>query len=132
MSASPTPKRMKGTGRVSFMAQLADITAELDAGWPVKAVYEKRAQTVGISYAQFARYVEQIVKRGPRAPVTRNGHSLHAHSPTASAMDQPTPEPPPQTTVPEGSIHAGHRPARTFNHDPLEGPDDRRRLLGED
>ena len=35
-------------------------------------------------------------------------------------------------TASEGTNHAGHHPARTFNHDPLEGPDDRKRLLGED
>ena len=55
MSASPAPKRMKGTGRVAFMAQRAAITAELEAGWPLKAIYESRRERLGISYAQFTR-----------------------------------------------------------------------------
>ena len=66
MNPSPEPKRMKGVGRVAFIAQLADITADLEAGWPVKAVYQKRADKLGISYAQFARYVDQIVRRRQR------------------------------------------------------------------
>jgi hypothetical protein len=32
----------------------------------------------------------------------------------------------------EGTSHVGHHSPRTFSHDPLEGPDDRKRLLGED
>ena len=36
-------KRMKGTGRVTFIAHRDTITAELNAGWPMKAVYEKLA-----------------------------------------------------------------------------------------
>jgi hypothetical protein len=123
MNPSPEPKRMKGVGRVAFMAQLADITADLEAGWPVKAVYQKCAEKLGISYAQFARYVDQIVRR------------RHAHS----AIRPPVPttplhaREPAQHTDPRGTLHAGHHAARGgFNHDPLERPDDRRRLLGEE
>jgi hypothetical protein len=111
---------MKGVGRVAFMAQLADITTDLEAGWPMKAVYRKCAEKLGISYAQFARYVDQIVRRQharrailqPVPPATRD-QAQHAE--------------------PRGTLHAGHHAARGgFNHDPLERPDDRRRLLGEE
>jgi hypothetical protein len=123
MNPSPEPKRMKGVGRVAFMAQLADITADLEAGWPVKAVYQKCAGKLGISYAQFARYVDQIIRR----------HTARG------TIRQPVPSTPPHArdqahhAEPRGTRHAGHHPARGgFNHDPLERPDDRRRLLGEE
>jgi hypothetical protein len=119
---------MKGVGRVAFIAHLVEITAELDAGWPIKAVYENRKERLGMSYAQFTRYVDQIVRHGRRTQVA---------PPTNPASSQPSPvrtlpERLPTMTAPEGSNHAGHHAARTFSHDPLEGPDDRRRLLGED
>jgi len=127
MSEPPDQKRIRGVGRVTFLAHLAEITAELDAGWPLKVVYENRSGRLGISYTQFTRYVERIVRGAARS----------------SAQVRPSlPPPPPMTrsdselsagpVTSEGTSHAGHRPARTFNHDPLEGPDDRRRLLGED
>lgn len=131
MSASPASKRMKGTGRVAFMAQLADITAERDAGWPLKAIYEAHRERLGISYAQFTRYVDRIVRRaqhGESADSAQPALPLSSvPAPTPRAHPVPTAEPPA-----EGDTYAGHRPARTFHHDPLEGPDDRRRLLGED
>jgi hypothetical protein len=119
---------MKGVGRVAFIADLVEITAELDAGWPIKAVYENRKERLGMSYAQFTRYVDQIVRHGRRTQVA---------PPTNPASSQLSPvrtlpERLPTMTAPEGSNHAGHHAARTFSHDPLEGPDDRRRLLGED
>jgi Family of unknown function (DUF5338) len=122
MSASSQPKRIKGIGRVAFISHLAEITADLDAGWPVKAVYQKQAGNLGISYVQFTRYVGRIVRQGDhsRAP---------ARGPTPSA---PPPAPVSQADT-RGPHHAGHQSARrTFNHDPIERPDDRRRLLGEE
>jgi hypothetical protein len=112
---------MKGLGRVAFIAHLAEITAELDAGWPIKAVYENRKGRLGMSYAQFTRYVDQIVRHGRRVQVP-------PHPPPV----RPPPQRLPTMNASEGDNHAGHHPARTFSHDPLEGPDDRKRLLGED
>jgi hypothetical protein len=49
-------KRMKGSGRIAFLAQKNEIAAELKAGWPLKASYLARADKLGISYQQFTRY----------------------------------------------------------------------------
>lgn len=122
---TPDRKRMKGVARVAFIAHLDTIAAELDAGWPIKAVYEKHSASLNMSYAQFARYVDQIVRRGHRT-TSQARPSPHPPSPA----DLPRLAAP--VTAPEGNRHAGYRAARTFNHDPLERPDDRRRLLGED
>jgi hypothetical protein len=123
MSASSQPKRIKGIGRVAFIAHLADITADLDAGWPAKAVYERRAGSLGISYVQFTRYVDQIVRGGNRSPTANHGPTSPPSTPPASIQQADT----------RGPRHAGHQSdRRTFNHDPIERPDDRRRLLGEE
>jgi hypothetical protein len=47
MNSPPDRQRMKGVGRVAFIAHIADITAELDAGWPIKAAYENRKERLG-------------------------------------------------------------------------------------
>lgn len=127
MSEPPDQKRMRGVGRVTFLAHLAEITAELDAGWPLKVVYQNRSGRLGISYTQFTRYVDRIVRHAARTPAPARP-SLSLPPPMTRSVPQPSAGP----VASEGSNHAGHRPARTFNHDPLEGPDDRRRLLGED
>lgn len=131
MSALSDRGRMKGVGRVAFIAHLETITTELDAGWPIKAVYERHAAELSMSYAQFARYVDQIVRRGrTRMPATASRAGFT--SPSLELLSQPPAPAQPAGTVSEGPAHAGHAPARTFNHDPLEKPDDRKRLLGED
>jgi hypothetical protein len=119
---------MKGMGRVTFMAHIAEITAELDAGRPLKAVYENRQGRLGISYRQFTRYVGLLIRR--------SAHD-EAPSPSPAAASAPPlthPEPVAGNGV-TASAQAGHdaqRTPRTFDHDPVERPDDRRRLLGED
>jgi hypothetical protein len=124
MSLLPQRKRMKGVGRVAFMARLDDITADLEAGWPIKAVYQKCSDKIGMSYAQFARYVDRIVRQG-------NHPNAANRKPTPQATT-PSHDPVPQDDM-RGIRHAGHQPARRgFNHDPIERPDDRRRLLGEE
>jgi hypothetical protein len=128
MNPPPDRRRMKGVGRVAFIAHLAEITEELDAGWPIKAVYENLEERLGMSYAQFTRYVDQIVRRGRRTQFPSRPTSTPSQPPSV----RPLPDPLPTMTASEGTNHAGHHAARTFSHDPLEGPDDRKRLLGED
>src|ERR1700728_4837320 len=106
MSALPQPKRMKGIGRVAFMAQLADITADLDAGWPVKAVYQKWAGNLGMSYVQFTRYVDRIVRQGDRS-----------RAPARGATPPAPPLPDPVSPIDSrGTLHAGHQPAPPTLH----------------
>jgi len=119
---------MKGIGRVTFIAHLAEITAELDAGCPLKVIYENRQGRLGISYRQFARYVDQLIRRGARG---------QAPSPPPAAASSPRlaqlePNVAVGITATDQAIDTAHRTPRTFNHDPVERPDDRRRLLGED
>ena len=129
MDRSVDRRPMKGIGRVTFMAHLAVITAELDAGRPLKAVYENRQGRLGISYRQFARYVDRFIRRGAR-------DQPHSPPPAATPLLQLEHL---ERDVAVGITASGqaghaaaHRTGRTFNHDPVERPDDRRRLLGED
>ncbi len=93
MSASSPHKRIKGIGRVAFIAHLADITADLDAGWPVKAVYQRQAGNLGISYVQYTRYVGRIVRQGD-----------HSRAPARG----PTPSAPPPAPVSQADTRGDH------------------------
>jgi hypothetical protein len=88
MSRRSDPKRMKGMGRVVFIAHLDAIKAEIDAGWPIKAVFQKRADKLAMSYAQFARYVAKIVRGNTR------GRAKPPEQSPSPAQQPPDPLPP--------------------------------------
>lgn len=112
---------MKGIGRVTFMAHLAEITAELDAGASLKAIHENHRDRLGISYSQFVNYVDRIIR-----------HRARNQAPLPPQPARPEPAVQRGSTASAETSHAAHRAPRSFNHDPVERPDDRRRLLGED
>ncbi|MBV8094549.1 MAG: hypothetical protein JO110_15255 [Acetobacteraceae bacterium] len=116
---------MKGVARVAFLAHRDEIQVELDAGWPIKAVYERRAEKLGMSYQQFHRYVTAIIRGGqPAAPHI----ALPARHRPAT---QPTRFAPPSASTHQGSANAGQPSRRRkFKHDPSEKPDDFERLIG--
>jgi hypothetical protein len=55
-------KRYKGEGRVAFLANLESIRQEVEAGWPLQAVYDRHKDKLNIQYMQFHRYVTKYVK----------------------------------------------------------------------
>jgi hypothetical protein len=125
MNTSPDRRAIKGIGRLSFIADLAEITAELDAGRSLKAVYERRRSRIGISYSQFARYADRFIRRSARDQTA---------SPPSTAAPPPHVESaaPVGITASDQASHTAPRARRIFSYDPVERPDDRRRLLGED
>jgi hypothetical protein len=138
MGAEP-PRPSWGAGRIAFLAILEPIRAELHQGHSLTRIFARHQARLGISYASFCRLVSRYAEDAklahtyPPPPPSRPASFQPAHSPqTRVPHTQP---PPPSLSAPatQGSYDAGHQPARrTFNHDPLEHPDDRRRLLGED
>ncbi len=53
--------KRRGIARVSFRANLETIRAELDQGWPAKAVFDRHIAGLDVmSYRQFSRYVRQL------------------------------------------------------------------------
>ncbi|MGI4837305.1 MAG: TraK family protein [Janthinobacterium lividum] len=47
----------RGAGRVVFLARLDDFRKLIDAGHPLRAIYDDYAEQLGIGYPQFTRYV---------------------------------------------------------------------------
>ena len=136
MAAEAGSKPMKGMARVAFLAHLDAIWAELAQGFPLKAVYQKHQAKLGMSYTQFTRYCARL----PRAEATlAPATAVRPKQPPTPAIPRLGPQPvaasPPPAPQIRGPANAGHQsvqPARTFNHDPLEKPGDRERLLGPD
>ena len=52
------PKKVyRGAGRVAFLARLDDFRKLIDAGHPLRAIYDDYAEQLGIGYPQFTKYV---------------------------------------------------------------------------
>ena len=135
MAEKPVAKH-RGSGRAAFIARLSAIRAEIAAGDFLVTVHNRHKDSLGITYSAFRKLVQRYAEDAKplrRAPLAR---------PHVPALTKPLPPLPPAETKPapqpspEGQpAHARHEPAptrRTFNHDGVERPDDRRRLLGED
>jgi len=54
-----------GSGRVAFLVHLAQVQAEVSAGWSLTAIYDKRKDELsGLQYRQFIRYVRRYITHG--------------------------------------------------------------------
>lgn len=51
-----------GAGRVAFLARRELIQQALDAGWSIRAAFQRYAADAGMSYSQFTRYVNRYLK----------------------------------------------------------------------
>ena len=59
----------KGAGRVEFLAKKTDIGAMIEAGYPVKEIWNRLHGTgaVRVSYRQFLHYVNTLILKKPSA-----------------------------------------------------------------
>lgn len=71
-------KRLKGAGRVAFLARIDEVRKEVAEGWPLVAIFDRhKGQLGGLSYSQFTRYVQRYVNGStnngptPKAPAAR-------------------------------------------------------------
>jgi hypothetical protein len=124
-----------GAGRVAFLARLETISSELREGHSLTTIFERHRLALAISYPSFCRLASQFAADArparvysPRAATP----NLPVHS-SAPATAATSATPSSNHAQQQGSDNAGQyaRP-RGFNHDPLERPDDRKRLLGEE
>jgi Family of unknown function (DUF5338) len=130
-------RRIRGTARVAFVALMDIIVTELELGYTAVAIYERNQIKLrgSISYPQFARYVRQLRDDGVVKPPLGRSTEVPA---TLAPQLKPKPNAPPisqpQPAAAERREDARHHPFRNrgFNHDAIERPDDRKRLLGED
>ncbi|WP_338509670.1 TraK family protein [Pseudomonas poae] len=68
------PKKVyRGAGRVAFLARLDDFRKLIDAGHPLRAIYDDYAEQLGIGYPQFTKYVGRYVREKKDDGHQRNG-----------------------------------------------------------
>lgn len=83
-------RKLRGQNRVAFLAHLPKIRPEIEAGWPLKGVYNRYADTLDMSYNQFVRYVNRYV-------LQKDGSLQGMTVPQATVKESaPPPEPPVQ------------------------------------
>jgi len=61
-------RKMRGQNLVPFLAHLEKVRPEIEAGWPIKAVYQRYEATLDMSYIQFTRYVNRYIKQNASIP----------------------------------------------------------------
>lgn len=61
---SSKEKRL-GAGRVAFLARVEVFKEKISAGHTMAAVYEDHQKELGISYSQFANYVNRYIRNKP-------------------------------------------------------------------
>ncbi|OOV93541.1 TraK family protein [Pseudomonas sp. MF4836] len=113
------PKKVyRGAGRVAFLARLDDFRKLIDAGHPLRAIYDDYAEQLGIGYPQFTKYVGRYVRKEKDDWHQRKGSGKSTSqslspAPTGAVGGQPghsvIPHPKP------GSKRAG------FDHNPNSG-----------
>lgn len=61
----PPPRRAGPAGRVAFLARKAEISADLESGMWLRAIYEKHQASLPFKYAQFCKLVAKHIRKPP-------------------------------------------------------------------
>jgi hypothetical protein len=77
--------RVRGAGRVAFLALRATIASDLAEGWPMAEVFRRHQDKLGIQLGQFRAYVQRYI-----APEHRWTGRTAAAAPVPVAPRQPT------------------------------------------
>lgn len=125
--ARESQRKRRGIARVSFRANLETIRAELDQGWPAKAVFDRHIAGLDVmSYRQFSRYVRQLkdgsgFEEATKVVSAATGNTAASPSPLAAGSNAPH-----RSATPDGSQvqpqpqPAAANPARTASDQPRQ------------
>lgn len=97
MAKTPGKRRLKGEGRVGFLARVEEIRTLIDQGYPLLSIYERHKDGLTITYSQFTRYVAKFITR----------KEAHGQAESAGGTQAPGPKP----SAPAGQQPAGAKPA---------------------
>ncbi|EAO2851304.1 hypothetical protein E2Y33_23275 [Salmonella enterica] len=79
------PKKVyRGAGRAAFLAHVDTFRELLDAGHPMRAIYDDHAERLGIGYPQFTRHVSKFIRKEKD-----NGHQRKGGEQIAPASPSP-------------------------------------------
>ena len=113
------PKKVyRGAGRVAFLARLDDFRKLIDAGHPLRAIYDDYAEQLGIGYPQFTKYVGRYVREEKDDGHQRNGGEQIAQ-PSPSPASTGGPGGQTKVTPASAQIPGAKRPG--FEHNPNSG-----------
>jgi hypothetical protein len=97
--------RVRGAGRVGFLALRQIIATELAAGWPMAEVFRRHEAELGIQIGQFRTYVKRYIApearwTGDAAAAVPDSVALAPKATPGSpgATQAPRPEPPRRVT----------------------------------
>lgn len=100
-------KPRKGEGRIAFIAHRERFKEMLDAGYPMKTIYEENKDILRFGYPQFTKYVARFIE----AEEHQKGDEVVRQSTASNSA--PAEKPTEQKT--------GRDPKKGFSHDPNSG-----------
>ena len=124
-STSQSPPRFYKRGKAVFMMEIAGIKADLATG-SMNYAYQKWREKLGVSYAQFTRYVKAHIRDGAHEP-TAEKRSPFSLAPLGHPPVAPVSAPPPHSApLPLASYarpeprQASREPPKRFHFDPMD------------
>lgn len=116
---APELKGSRGAGRVAFLARRDVIQERIDAGYPIKAIFNEYEKELGIGYPQFTRYVSKYIRTPEENDHSRREESKPVQQAPAEVKPAtPSPKPGGSSTGKPATPKAG-KPA--FQHDASSG-----------
>jgi hypothetical protein len=83
--------RVRGAGRVGFLALRTTIAAELAAGWPMAEVFRRHQAELGIKVGQFRAYVKRYIAADSRWTGNDAAATVAAAAPASQMAISPRP-----------------------------------------
>lgn len=102
-----TSNKSRGHGRIAFIAHLEKFREQLQAGYPMRAIYDENKVELGIGYPQFTKYVARFIgtEEHQKGEEVANRSTISNSTPAAKPTEQKT----------------GRDPKKGFSHDPNSG-----------
>lgn len=80
-------KKVRGAGRVAFLARQEGIKKMIEAGHPLVSVYQEYEDELTIKYGQFAKYVNKFIRnKSPENKTAKPGLKIADKNLSTSEM----------------------------------------------
>ncbi len=115
-------RRRYGAGRIAFLKHQAEVRVAVEQGQTLQAVFGEYGRKLGISYSQFARYVDKYVREAkPRSKAS--GRSNQVKQPAGVSAPPPSAPKPASSPARDGGASRAGGGIQQFKYSPDTGGD---------
>lgn len=136
MSNEKPEKKVRGAGRVAFIAMMDTIKVELEQGHTARSIYNRHQDKFEgvLGYWQYCQYMRVLRDQGAGPAIRVPSRRRVADKEAPASADQRQPEPVRERAAssrqePRKNGNQGVIPRRTFTYDGNPRSDDKERLI---